>query len=63
MDKKDAVEIVKNYAEVVKNRLSVKKVILYGSHAKQSAMEYSDIDVSGFLDEITKTGEVVYSAD
>ena len=103
MDKKQAVEIVKNYAEVVKKRLSVKKVILYGSHAKESAGKDSEIDVavvldsieddylstgallfklgrdidlriepvlveqandvSGFLDEITKTGEVVYSAD
>lgn len=103
MDKKQAVEIVKNYAEVVKKRLSVNKIILYGSHAKESARKDSDIDVavvldsieddylstgallfklsrdidlriepvlveqgndaSGFLDEITKTGEVVYSAD
>lgn len=103
MDKKQAVEIVRNYAEIVKKRLSVKKVILYGSHAKESARKDSDIDVavvldsigddylstgallfklsrdidlriepvlmeqgndvSGFLDEITKNGEVVYSAD
>ncbi len=103
MDKREAVEIVKNYAEVVKKKLAVKKVILYGSHAKQNARKDSDIDVavvldsieddylstgallfklsrdidlriepvlvergndvSGFLDEITKTGEVVYSAD
>lgn len=103
MDKKQAIEIVRNYAEVVKKRLSVNKIILYGSHAKESARKDSDIDVavvlnsieddylstgallfklsrdidlriepvlveqgndiSGFLDEITKTGEVVYSAD
>ncbi|MBW2609533.1 MAG: nucleotidyltransferase domain-containing protein [Deltaproteobacteria bacterium] len=103
MDKKQAIEIVRNYAEVVKKKLSVKKVILYGSHAKENAGKDSDIDVavvldsieddylstgallfklsrdidlriepvlveqgddvSGFLDEITKTGEVVYSAD
>lgn len=103
MDKREAIEIVKNYAEVVKKKLAVKKVILYGSHAKQNARKDSDIDVavvldsieddylstgallfklsrdidlriepvlveqgndvSGFLDEIIKTGEVVYSAD
>lgn len=99
MDKEQAVEIVKNYAEVVRERLSVKKVILYGSYAKGMPRKESDIDVavvldsieqdylatgallfklssdidlriepvlveqgndvSGFLDEITKTGEIV----
>ena len=103
MDKKESVEIVKNYAEVVKNHFPVKKIILYGSHAKKSARKDSDIDVAvvldsveddylsagallfklsrgidlriepvlveqgddvtGFLDEITKTGKVIYSAD
>ena len=49
MNKKQAVEIARNYAEVVKKRLSVKKVILYGSHAKESAGKDSDIDVAVVL--------------
>ena len=103
MDKKDALGIVKDYAEAVRQKFSVRKIILYGSHAKGLARKDSDIDVavvldsieddylstgallfklsrdidlriepvlveqgndvSGFLDEITKTGEVIYSAD
>lgn len=102
MDKKDALEIVKDYAEAVRQNFTVRKIILYGSHAKGLARKDSDIDVavvldsieddslsagallfklsrnidlriepvlveqgndvSGFLDEITKTGEVVYRA-
>ena len=103
MDKKQAIEIVRNYAEVVRKHFPVKKIILYGSHSREHAREDSDIDVavvldsieedylsigallfklsrdidlriepvlleqgddvSGFLDEIIKTGELVYSAD
>ena len=103
MDKKQTLKIVKDYAEVVKESLPVKKIILYGSHSRENARKDSDIDVavvmdaieedflttgallfklsreidlriepvlveqgddvSGFLDEITRTGEVVYSAD
>jgi len=103
VDKKDALGIVKDYAEAVRQKFSVRKIILYGSHAKGLARKDSDIDVavvldsieddylstgallfklsrdidlriepvlveqgndvSGFLDEITKTGEVIYSAD
>ena len=103
MDKKQAVEIVERYAGVVKENFPVKKIILYGSYAKETAGKDSDIDVavvfdsieddylstgallfklsrdidlriepvlveqgddvSGFLDEITKTGKVVYNAD
>ena len=103
MDKKHAIELVKNYAEVVKQNFPVKEIILYGSYAKETAREDSDIDVavilnsveddylmsgarlfrlsrdidlriepvllehgnelSGFLEEISKTGEVIYRSD
>ena len=103
MDKETAIARVKQYAAVVRQNFPVKKVILYGSHAKGKARDGSDIDVavvvrrvegnlsileaklfklrrdiepmiepvlleedndpSGFLAEILRTGEVIYSAD
>jgi predicted nucleotidyltransferase len=103
MDKETAIARVKQYAAVVRRNFPVKKVILYGSHARGKAGDDSDIDVaivvsrvegdlllserklfrlrrdiepmiepvlleeendpSGFLAEILKTGEVIYSAD
>ena len=103
MGKKQILEIVKDYAEVVKGIFPVRKIILYGSQARETALEDSDIDVAvvldsleedylttgamlftlsrnidlriepvlvetgedvtGFLDEIIKTGEIVYSVD
>ncbi len=103
MDKKQAVELVRDYAEVVRQNFPVKEIILYGSYARETARKDSDIDVavildsveddylmsgarlfrlsrdidlriepvllergkdiSGFLEEILKTGEVVYRSD
>lgn len=103
MDKEKAIARVKQYAAVVKEHFPVKKIILYGSHARGNARRDSDTDVaiviprvegdllvsktklfklrrdiepmiepvlleedsdpSGFLAEILKTGEVIYSAD
>ncbi len=103
MGKKQILEIVRDYAEVVKGIFPVRKIILYGSQARKTASEDSDIDVAvvldsleedylttgamlftlsrdidlriepvlvetgedvtGFLDEIIKTGEIVYSVD
>jgi predicted nucleotidyltransferase len=103
MDKETAVARVKQYAAVVRQNFPVKKVILYGSHAKGKASGHSDIDVAivvrrvegdlllsnallfklrrdidpmiepvlleedndpgGFLAEILRTGEIIYSDD
>ena len=52
MDKAAAVERVKRYADAVSQVLPVKKVILYGSYAKGSAGEHSDIDVGVILDRV-----------
>jgi predicted nucleotidyltransferase len=103
MDQEPVINRVKQFADVVRQNFQVKKIILYGSYAKGSASEHSDIDVavvldsneedlltseaklfklrrdidvriepvlldeqndkSGFLEEITKTGEIIYSSD
>ena len=101
MDRKEVIEKVKKYSELVCNHFPVKMVILYGSYAKERARKDSDIDVavvvnkinedflmsevklyklrreideriepvlleevndkSGFLEQILKDGEIVYS--
>ncbi len=103
MDKRIVLERVKQYTEVVIKNFPVRMIILYGSYAKGTEREYSDIDVavivdkigediltteaklyslrndiddriqpvllekdedkSGFLEEILKTGEIIYSSD
>jgi predicted nucleotidyltransferase len=101
MDKAAVIERLNEYVNLVREHFPVQKVILFGSYAKGTAREYSDIDVavivdkiddileseyklyelrrdidemieplifeanssdpSGFLEEIQKTGEVIYS--
>lgn len=103
MDKATACEIAKRYSDDVRKCLPVRKVVLYGSHARGIAHEDSDIDIavilhgldenfldvaaelykirsridlhiepilldethdrSGFVEEILKTGQIIYSAD
>ena len=51
MDKR-IVEIARVYARKVKNLMPVSMVILYGSHAKGTAKEYSDIDIAVVVDKL-----------
>ena len=46
MDKTDALNVVRKYAEVVKNSFDYQKVILFGSYAKDNARKDSDIDIA-----------------
>ena len=47
-----AIDTVKNYArEIINSGINLKKVILYGSFAKGTQHEWSDIDVALVADE------------
>ena len=46
MDKTDALNIVKKYAEIVRNSFDYQKMILFGSYAKDNACKDSDIDIA-----------------
>ena len=46
------VEIARLYAEKVKGLMPVSMVILYGSHARGTAKEYSDIDIAVVVDKL-----------
>ena len=49
-----AIEIVRNYARNIEaNGVNLRKVILYGSFAKGTQHEWSDIDVALVADEFT----------
>jgi predicted nucleotidyltransferase len=52
MDTQQAIKLVKRYADVVRAQFPVRKVVLYGSHARGTAHEYSDIDVAVLVDRI-----------
>jgi predicted nucleotidyltransferase len=51
MDKKVA-EIARLYAWKVKSLMPVSMVILYGSHAKGTAKQHSDIDIAVVVDKL-----------
>ncbi len=52
MDKEKAIELAKEYANIVSRHFSVKEVILYGSYASNRAHEYSDIDIAVIVSEL-----------
>jgi len=52
MDKREVIEKVKKYSDVVRSHFPVRLVILYGSYAKATAREDSDIDVAVVVSKI-----------
>ena len=49
MDKNDALNIALRYADVVKSKYDFVKIILFGSYAKGTYNEDSDIDIAVIL--------------
>ena len=52
MDKQEAIGLVKRYADALRAQVPVRKVVLFGSHARGTAHEYSDIDVAVLVDRV-----------
>jgi predicted nucleotidyltransferase len=52
MDKIKVLKNVEKYAFLVKDYLSPKQIILYGSYAKGTASENSDIDIAVVLENL-----------
>ena len=46
MDKKEAINIAKQYAKLIDEKFQVEKIILFGSYAKETFHEDSDIDLA-----------------
>lgn len=46
MDKREAMKLVKQYADIVVKNMLVNKIILYGSYARGDYRKDSDIDVA-----------------
>lgn len=52
MDKEEAIEKLKQYKKLLSKQLAFDKMILYGSYAKGSQKEDSDLDVAIVVDEM-----------
>lgn len=52
MDQNEITTIAKNYAEKVLNHFRVKKVVLFGSQAKGTSNQNSDIDIAVIVDQL-----------
>lgn len=52
MDKREVIEKLKEYAELLKKYFAVKMVILFGSYSRGSARLDSDIDVAVVLERL-----------
>ena len=52
MDKQQAINLVRRYADVIRGQFPVRKVVLFGSYAHDTAHEYSDIDVAVLVEHI-----------
>jgi predicted nucleotidyltransferase len=52
MDKREAIKIVKAYRSLLKDYFPLEKVYLFGSYAKETNREDSDIDVAVVVKQI-----------
>jgi predicted nucleotidyltransferase len=52
MDKKEAIDPVNKYIEIIKEYFPISYVILFGSYAKETQHANSDIDVAVIVDEL-----------
>jgi len=50
MDKREAINLVKQYSALLKEHLQFEKIYLFGSYAKSTNREDSDIDVAVVVD-------------
>lgn len=53
MDKNEAYLKAKRYAQIVRNVLPIKQIILFGSYANGTPHSDSDIDIAVIVDKIT----------
>ena len=71
MDKESAISLAKQYSELVSQHMSAKYIVLYGSYAKGTATQDSDIDIavivetldSDYLDEHARLFRLRRSVD
>lgn len=52
MDKATVIEHVKIYADLVRRNFDVKSIMLFGSYARGTARDESDIDVAVIMDKL-----------
>jgi predicted nucleotidyltransferase len=52
VDQQQAIRLVRKYADAVRAQVPVRKVVLFGSHARGTAHEYSDIDVAVLVERV-----------
>jgi predicted nucleotidyltransferase len=52
MDKNEVLKLAKKYADGVREELKVQSVVLYGSQAKGTSKENSDIDIAVIVDDV-----------
>lgn len=58
MDQRDALNIARTYADVVRSRYGYAKIILFGSYVKGSYHRNSDIDIAVVLKDYSNLMEI-----
>ena len=53
MDKGEAIEVAKKYLELLKTRYDIQSALLFGSYAKGTYHDDSDIDIAIVLKQVT----------